>query len=77
MRVPAAVLQAIDNIRLRLVSQVFFILPKYILAAHTQPSPNAVQLQTTTPVTLLECALLVFEKIADCRYSCINKHAMV
>ncbi|KAL3163440.1 hypothetical protein ABBQ32_009816 [Trebouxia sp. C0010 RCD-2024] len=58
-KVPAAVLHAFDDIRLKPASQVVLGLPKHILAAHAQPSPNAVQLQMTTPfpVTLPECAL--------------------
>ncbi|KAL3136159.1 hypothetical protein ABBQ32_007176 [Trebouxia sp. C0010 RCD-2024] len=58
-KVPAAVLHAFDDIRLKPASQVVLGLPEHILAAHAQPSPNPVQLQMTTPfpVTLPECAL--------------------
>ncbi|KAL3160753.1 hypothetical protein ABBQ32_010661 [Trebouxia sp. C0010 RCD-2024] len=58
-KVPAAVLHAFDDIRLKPASQVVLGLPEHILAAHAQPSPNPVQLQMTTPfpVTLPECEL--------------------
>ena len=58
-RVPAAVLHAFDDIRLKPASQVVLELPEHMLAAYAQPSPNPVQLQMTTPfpVTLPECAL--------------------
>ncbi|KAL3131991.1 hypothetical protein ABBQ32_008615 [Trebouxia sp. C0010 RCD-2024] len=58
-KVPAAVLHAFDDIRLKPASHVVLGLLEHILAAHAQPSPNPVQLQMTTPfpVTLPECAL--------------------
>ena len=58
-RVPPAVLNAFDDIRLKPASQVVLGLPDHILAAHAQPSPNPVQLQMTAPfpVTLPECVL--------------------
>ena len=58
-KVPAAVLHAFDDIRLRPANQVVLEMPEHVLAAHAQPSPNPVQLQMSTPfpVTLPECQL--------------------
>ncbi|KAL3156177.1 hypothetical protein ABBQ32_012463 [Trebouxia sp. C0010 RCD-2024] len=58
-KAPAAVLHAVDDVRLKPASQVVLELPEQILAPHAQPSTNPVQLQMTTafPVTLPEYAL--------------------
>ncbi|KAL3135446.1 hypothetical protein ABBQ32_007627 [Trebouxia sp. C0010 RCD-2024] len=48
-KVPAAVLHAFADIRLKPASQVVLGLPEHILASHAQPSPHPVQLQMTSP----------------------------
>ena len=63
-RVPAAMLAAFEDIRLRPNSMTVLSCPDHVLAPYTQPSPNPVQLQMTTPfpVTLPACQLPAYYK---------------
>ncbi len=74
-RVPAAMLAAFEDIRLRPNSMTVLAFPDHVLAPYAQPSPNPVQLQMTTPfpVTLPACQLPANYKQRHGLHA-VNKH---